>query len=320
MNLVTRICLPNLRRLSFALGFALAIALPASAQFPLQQNDVVCLIGNALADRMQHDGWMETLIQSPMAGKNLSFRNLAVSGDTVTSRPRSKGVPSPEDYLARCKADVIFVIFGCNKSFGGEPKPAQFKSDLAALLESPEPHARTAAAAVKDFWGPADPTKGTMQTQIADIEEKIKVPKHLTGQMARAYRIGGLVYHSEAHCATCHQPDGKGLDPAFPPLVGSPWVTGSEERFTKIALHGLHGKIEVNGKVYDPEKGVPPMTSFEALLGDDEMAAVLTYVGNSWGNKAAPVLPETVKKIRAANKNRSTFWKPEELLKVHPTE
>jgi mono/diheme cytochrome c family protein/sugar lactone lactonase YvrE len=194
---------------------------------------------------------------------------------------------------------------------------------LGALLESPEPHARIAAATVKHFWGPADPTQGKMPTQINEApvaKIKIDVPAHLTGDAAKAYSLGGEVFHREAHCATCHQPNGMGLDPAWPPLAGSPWVTGSEERLTKIALHGLTGKIEVKGKIYDPEKGVPPMTAFEALLNDKEMAAVLTYVRNSWGNKAAPVLPETVKKVRAANKDRSIFWKPEELLKDHPLE
>jgi mono/diheme cytochrome c family protein/lysophospholipase L1-like esterase len=194
---------------------------------------------------------------------------------------------------------------------------------LAALLESPEPHARIATATVKHFWGPADPTQGKMPTQINEgpvAKIKIDVPAHLTGDAAKAYSLGGEVFHREAHCATCHQPNGMGLDPAWPPLAGSPWVTGSEERLTKIALHGLTGKIEVNGKVYDPEKGVPPMTAFESLLNDNEMAAVLTYVRNSWGNKAAPVLPETVKKVRAATKDRSIFWKPEELLKDHPME
>ena len=86
----------------------------------------------------------------------------------------------------------------------------------------------------------------------------------------------------------------------------------------KIVLHGIHGKIEVNGKVYDPDKGVPPMTAFGSILKDDEIADVLTYVRNSWGNQAAPVLPETVKKVRAATNDRSTVWKPEELLKDHP--
>ena len=57
-----------------------------------------------------------------------------------------------------------------------------------------------------------------------------------------------------------------------------------------------------------------------AGMCNEEMAAVLTYVRNSWGNQAAPVLPETVKKVRAATKDRSIFWKPEELLKDHPLE
>lgn len=193
---------------------------------------------------------------------------------------------------------------------------------LAALLESPEPHARIAAATVKHFWGPADPTMGKGPTRLVDVEVKIKIdaPKHLQGKDAQAYVRGGEIFHREAHCATCHQANGKGLDPAFPPLVGTPWVTGSEERLAKIVLHGIHGVMEVNGKVYDPEKGVPPMTAFGSILKDEEIADVLTYVRNSWGNKAAPVSTDTVKKIREATKDRSIFWKPEELLKDHPLE
>ncbi|QTN33314.1 c-type cytochrome [Akkermansiaceae bacterium] len=191
---------------------------------------------------------------------------------------------------------------------------------LDALLESPEQHARIAAATVKHFWGRADPTKGKMQTQIDEVEEtvRIEVPAHLAGTDAEAYKLGGEVFHRDAHCATCHQPNGMGMDPVYPPLVGTEWVTGDEERLAKIILHGLWGKIEVNGKAYDPTKGVPPMTAFGALLDDREAAAVLTYVRNSWGNKAAPVKPETVRKVRAATSERSIFWKPEELLKDHP--
>jgi mono/diheme cytochrome c family protein len=194
---------------------------------------------------------------------------------------------------------------------------------LAALLESPELHARNAAAMVKQFWERADPAKVKGSVELVDVEKKIniKVPRHLKEKMdVQAYRLGGEVFHREAHCITCHQENGKGLDPAFPPLIGTPWVTGSEERLIKIALHGIHGKIEVNGKVYDPEKGVPPMTAFGSILNDAEVAAVLTYVRNSWGNKAAPVSPDSVKKVREATKDRSIFWKPEELLKDHPLE
>ncbi|MFN5961306.1 MAG: c-type cytochrome, partial [Verrucomicrobiota bacterium] len=132
--------------------------------------------------------------------------------------------------------------------------------------------------------------------------------------------LGANVFLRDGHCATCHQKTGAGLDPIYPPLANSVWVTGSEERLTKLVLHGLWGPIEVNGKTYDPAKGIPPMTQFAALLKDEEIAAVLTYVRNSWGNQADPVKAETVKKVREATKDRSIFWSPEELLKDHPLE
>jgi mono/diheme cytochrome c family protein len=193
---------------------------------------------------------------------------------------------------------------------------------LEAVLDSPDQHARVAAATVKHHWGAADPTKGQMATQIEEAvaEVKVDVPAHLSGDDAKAYTLGANVFLRDGHCATCHQKTGAGLDPIYPPLANSVWVTGSEERLTKLVLHGLWGPIEVNGKTYDPAKGIPPMTQFAALLKDEEIAAVLTYVRNSWGNQAAPVKAETVKKVREATKDRSIFWSPEELLKDHPLE
>jgi len=195
---------------------------------------------------------------------------------------------------------------------------------LEALLASPDKHVAINAATVKHHWGPADPTKGRGQP-LPDVnpnEPKIAVtvPAHLTGDAAKAYTLGAAVFVRDGHCATCHQPNGAGLVPTYPPLDASPWVTGSEERLIKLTLHGLWGPIEVKGVIYDSSKGVPPMTPFGALLNDEEMAGVLTYVRNSWSNKAAPVLPATVKKVREATKDRSVFWDPAELLKAHPLE
>ena len=102
----------------------------------LEENDVICEIGNGLADRMQHDGWVETLIQSKLPNKKLVFRNLAFCGDSVTARPRQEGFGSPEDYLKLCKADVIFAYFGYNESFAGEGGVAKFKSDLGAMIDN----------------------------------------------------------------------------------------------------------------------------------------------------------------------------------------
>ncbi|RZM20747.1 MAG: cytochrome c, partial [Pedobacter sp.] len=115
-----------------------------------------------------------------------------------------------------------------------------------------------------------------------------------------------------------HQPDGKGLSASgFPPLAGTPWVTGSDERMIKLVLKGLHGPIEVNGKKY---AGQVPMTPFGGMLKDEEVAAILTYVRNGFGNTASAVSAEKVKTVRNAIKAKTGFYAPAELLKKHPME
>ena len=116
----------------------------------------------------------------------------------------------------------------------------------------------------------------------------------------------------------CHQADGNGLPAShFPPLSGTKWVNGSKERLIKLTLHGLFGPIEVLDKQYP---GLVPMTPFKGLLNDEEVAAVLTYVRNSFGNKAATVTADEVKRVRAATGSQGIFYKPAELLKQHPHE
>ena len=115
---------------------------------------------------------------------------------------------------------------------------------------------------------------------------------------------------------TCHQTDGKGLDASgFPPLNGTPWVLGNEDRLIKVVLKGLLGPIEVLGKKYS---GQVPMTPFEKMLTDEETASVLTYIRNSFGNEATSILPEKVKQVRAAIKDQGAFYSPDQLLKTHP--
>lgn len=108
---------------------------PTTTPIALQKDEVICEIGDGLADRMQHDGWVETLIQSRAADRKLVFRNLAITGDMVAKRPRQEGFASPEDYLKLCKADVIFAFFGYNESFAGEAGVAGFKKDLGEMVD-----------------------------------------------------------------------------------------------------------------------------------------------------------------------------------------
>lgn len=113
-------------------------------------------------------------------------------------------------------------------------------------------------------------------------------------------------------CGACHGPDGKGLN-GLPPLVGSDWPKGPAARSIKIVLNGLTGPVEVAGKAYAID--MPPQG---AVLSDEKIAAVLTYVRKTFANGAGAVTPDEVKAVRAATAQRTTPWTAEELLKAHP--
>jgi mono/diheme cytochrome c family protein len=166
---------------------------------------------------------------------------------------------------------------------------------------------------------------GTLETAVAHLsgisvtekkEEDIK--SSLTGSDRELFVLGKEIYAREGFCSTCHQSDGKGLIASrFPPLSGTPWVTGSPERLIKIVLKGLMGEIEVLGRQYP---GQVPMTPYEGMLDDSEIAAVLTYVRNSFGNQASTISPDLVRKVREEVKDKEGFYKPADLLKMHPME
>ncbi|MDX2411854.1 MAG: cytochrome D1 domain-containing protein [Woeseiaceae bacterium] len=96
-----------------------------------------------------------------------------------------------------------------------------------------------------------------------------------------------------ANCAACHQPNGKGLPGAFPPLAGSDYLKGDRKQVMAAALFGLSGPITVNGVDYN---GVMPSLGH---LTDADLAAALTYVFGSWGNDGAAVGEKEVAALRA---------------------
>lgn len=133
----------------------------------------------------------------------------------------------------------------------------------------------------------------------------------------KIYELGKEVFNRDAHCATCHQPHGQGLPNVYPPLTDPAWIN-DDERLIKIALKGLWGPIDVAGKHFDPTKGVPPMMGFGGLLNDEELAAALSYVRQSFGNDGEFISPEEVAKVREATKDRVNFYMVEDILKEHP--
>jgi mono/diheme cytochrome c family protein len=97
------------------------------------------------------------------------------------------------------------------------------------------------------------------------------------------------------YCLTCHQADGLGVEGMNPPLAKTDYVLGDKTRLINVLVNGLKG-VEVNGEEYH---GVMPSQSY---LTDQQMADVLTYVRNTFGNKASAVTVGEVKAVRAANK------------------
>ncbi len=116
-------------------------------------------------------------------------------------------------------------------------------------------------------------------------------------------------------CFACHQPTGLGLPGMFPPLASSDWASAPKpDRLIRMVLHGVTGPITLNGKPFTtPAPIMPPQG---AALNDDQIASVLTYVRNSFGNKGSTVTADQVKAIREAEKARTAMWTQAELEKI----
>ncbi len=121
--------------LSLFVLWAAARANAAEPKLTLNRGDHISMIGNTLADRMQHEGWLETLLQKRFPKHELSFRNLGFAGDELDRRPRSADFGTADDWLTRTGADVIFAFFGYNESFAGAAGIDGFKKKLASLID-----------------------------------------------------------------------------------------------------------------------------------------------------------------------------------------
>lgn len=127
---------------------------------------------------------------------------------------------------------------------------------------------------------------------------------------AQATPSGAAIF---ARCTPCHQATGTGIPGAFPPLAGSSWVVGPVDRPIAILLHGLQGPLTVSGGAYN---GVMLPYGTNVVMTDAELAAVLTYIRTSWGNRASPVTVADVVRVRAKTKGRTKPFSEAELRAV----
>jgi glucose/arabinose dehydrogenase/mono/diheme cytochrome c family protein len=139
----------------------------------------------------------------------------------------------------------------------------------------------------KDKFGEAQLAKIEARKKESNIRQPHEVNDNLEkGVVAGGARVYGI------YCGTCHQRNGQGASGRFPPLAGTTWVTGDKKKLIGIALKGLEGPIDVNGEQFN---ATMPQHSF---LSNEEIANVLTYIRENFGNKAAPVTPEEVAAVR----------------------
>ena len=128
-----------MKRTFFAAAFLMATGLISSlvtaADVELKKGDHICLVGNALCERMQHHNYWESLLQQRYPKLELSVRNLGFPGDEPYERIRSENFGNPDKHLGHSKASVVMYFFGFNESFDGDAGLAKFSSDIKKLVQ-----------------------------------------------------------------------------------------------------------------------------------------------------------------------------------------
>jgi mono/diheme cytochrome c family protein len=150
---------------------------------------------------------------------------------------------------------------------------------------------------------------GNFHPQV--FNENAHPPKEVDPNAPKAVdmvALGRSTY--QAVCVSCHQPNGQGLPGAFPPLAGSEWVVGSDERLVRIMLYGLQGPIKVKGVEFNNVM-LPTGPGSGFNLNAQKIAAVATFIRQEWGNKAAPVTLEKVTEILGKDGKRGPMTVPD---------
>src|SRR5690606_21393083 len=135
----------------------------------------------------------------------------------------------------------------------------------------------------------------------------------LSPQGQALFDLGEQVFHGKAACAACHGSAGSGQPGVAPTLWASQWVS-DPERLIKVLLHGLTGPIKVGDQEWNTPAVMPGFAARQDI-SDKELAAVATYIRNSWGNTedTGGALEEvTVMDIRAATETRSSLYTAED--------
>ncbi len=288
----------------------------------------------ALLAKSRDDALLADLVMSGIAGDELSLFMKAPEGhrirssliDAVVHQNKAAKVielmefiTTPADYRSLGKAlaamrrtnAVLKLLTKIN-----EPgvNVVTYKAVIAGMLAAGK-DAKFKAMSLKEAHPVFQKPGGKELAGLFVIGSAKKVVYLKTEADKKQFKRGET--HYQRICLPCHQIHGKGQAFLAPPIVGTKWVMGSKQRLIALTMDGAQGPIEVLGKIYKAPDIQPlmPGLRMNPELNDEQLAAILTYVRNAWGNAATPVSVVEVKKYRADTKVRAPY-SPEELLRI----
>jgi mono/diheme cytochrome c family protein len=195
------------------------------------------------------------------------------------------------------------VLTGLAMGGGNKLKPIKLNAAPEVFEKRFDKKEATSLAALSSFFEwPGKTNKKNVSDQKSLLND----------EQQRLFALGRQHYLTT--CAGCHGNNGAGIKRFAPPLINSEWVLGDERRLALIVLHGMEGRVQVAGKVYDSPDILPVMPA-HSTMDDAAITAILTYIRNEWGNRAGPIGKRTVGTTRNTSQGRVVPWKAEELKK-----
>ncbi len=238
---------------------------------------------------------------------------------TVGGKPFNGLMPAWESLKPRQIAGVITYIRQNFGNKGGEITEEQVKAAKKEFSSQTKPWTIEQIKAIPlDAKLEGAPSPDAVKADAKPADTKTADAKPAPASAAGSYDLAASIANGKGiytlSCQLCHQPTGLGLPGAFPPLAGTEFVTGDERRLVAITLKGIQGPLKVAGMVYATGM-LPPDAMFPVLKEDKNLADVLNYVRNNFGNKSdKPITPEFVGKVRAEFAGKAVQWTEQELL------
>lgn len=201
------------------------------------------------------------------------------------------------------KVHSILLRENAEPSEGFSPMPLFLLGFVSAMIF-------VCSVYVVHYRGDFDPLVYDERFDAEAAKAAAAAPKELTPEQILAK--GKQAYTST--CLACHQANGQGVAGTYPPLAGSEWVTGKEDRLIRVLLHGLGGPIHVKGNTYNGA-----MPAFGKVTGggynwnNEKISQVLSYIRHEWGNNAEFITKDKVDEILKAEAARAKPWTEGEL-------